>query len=135
MKTILALSLVALAASCAPADPMETAAQADRDAMELADATRGRIAGEPVTCVNQRDLRGNRSAGEGAIIFNGPGTLIYVNRPPAGCPDLDPGRALSVVTPSTRLCRGDIVNVFDPLTGARFGGCGLGDFVPYRRAG
>ena len=134
MKTILALSLAALtAASCAPADPVATAERAERDEMKLAEAIRGRTAGEPVTCVDQRTLRGNRSAGEGAIIFEGPTSLIYVNRPPAGCPDLSFGRALKTRTIAGRLCRGDIVTVFDPLTGTQFGGCGLGDFVPYRR--
>ena len=136
MKTILALSLAALAAaSCAPADPVATAERADREAMELADALRGRTAGAPVSCVNQRDLQGNRSVGEGAIIFDGRGDLIYVNRPPAGCPDLDFGRALVTRTTSAQLCRGDIVTVIDPVSGAGYGGCGLGDFVPYRRAG
>jgi len=136
MKTILALTLIGLtAASCAPADPIESADRADREAMALADALRGRTAGEPMSCVNQRDLRGNRSAGEGAIIFDGPGTLIYVNRPPAGCPDLDSGRSLLTRTSGTGLCRGDIVTVFDPLTGNQYGSCGLGDFVPYRRTG
>ena len=136
MKRILAFSLAALAAaSSAPADPVATAERADREAMELADAVRGRTAGEPVSCVDQRDLRGNRSVGEGAIIFDGPGDLIYVNRPPAGCPDLSFDRALLTRTTTTRLCRGDIVTVFDPLNGTQYGGCGLGDFVPYSRAG
>ena len=135
MKTILALSLAALAAaSCAPADPVASTERAERDAMELAEALRGRTAGAPVSCVDQRTLSGNRSAGEGAIIFDGPGDLIYVNRPPAGCPDLSFDRALVTRTISGRLCRGDIVTVVDPLNGTQYGGCGLGDFVPYRRA-
>jgi hypothetical protein len=134
MKTFLALTLAAAAAaSCAPADPVATAERAERDEMELAEAISGRVAGEPLSCVNQRDLRGNRSAGEGAIIFEGPGDAIYVNRPPAGCPDMNFGRALQTRTTSNRLCRGDIVTVFDPLNGTTYGACGLGDFVPYRR--
>ena len=136
MKRILTLSLAALAASsCAPADPVATAERAERDRMELAEALRGRVAGEPVNCVDQRTLRGNRSAGEGAIIFDGPGGLIYVNRPPAGCPDLSFDRALVTRTISGRLCRGDIVTVVDPLNGTQYGGWGLGDFIPYRRTG
>lgn len=135
MKTILAFSLAALAVACAPTDPMETADRAEADAMELADAIDGRVAGEPMSCVNQRDLLGNRSAGEGAVIFTGRGDLIYVNRPAAGCPELDSGRALITRTTSSRLCRGDIVSVVDTLSGTSFGACGLGDFVPYRRVG
>ncbi len=133
MKTILAISLAALATACAPADPVATAERAEADAMQLADAIRDRTPGEPISCVNQRDLRGNRSAGEGAVIFTGAGSLIYVNRPPAGCPELDSGRALITRTTTGRLCRGDIVSVVDPVTGTNYGSCGLGDFVPYRR--
>lgn len=135
MKKILALSFAALAAaSCAPVDPMEAAERAEREEVEFAEAISGRVAGEPVSCVSQRDLRDNRSIGEGAIIFTGPGNLIYVNRPPAGCPELNSGRALVIRTTSTQLCRGDIATVVDPVSGITYGSCGLGDFVPYRRA-
>lgn len=93
------------------------------------------VAGAPTSCVRQRDLRGNRSAGEGAIIFDGPGSLIYVNRPRGGCPMLGANRALLTRTPSTRLCEGDIATVFDPVSSLEYGGCGLGEFTPYRRRG
>jgi hypothetical protein len=85
-------------------------------------------------CVSSRDLAGNRSAGEGAIIFSGRSrNMIYVNRPVAGCPEIRPGLALKTRSPSTQLCAGDIVEVFDPVTGFGFGSCGLGEFTPYRR--
>jgi hypothetical protein len=32
----------------------------------------------------------------------------------------------------SQLCRGDIVTVFDPISGVEFGGCSLGEFTPYR---
>ena len=101
---------------------------------ELAAELDGRVAGDPVACVKQRDIRGNRSVGEGVILFDGPSGIIYVNRPAAGCPSLDRGRSLVTRTISTRLCRGDLARVFDPTTGIEYGGCSLGDFVPYRRA-
>lgn len=91
------------------------------------------VAGPAVSCVSQRALRGNRSAGEGAIVFGGNGDLVYVNRPPAGCPDMNRGRTLVTQTTSTRLCAGDIVSVVDPVSGFGFGACGLGEFTPYRR--
>ena len=135
MNKIVLISCAALAAgACTPADPVATAQRIEAGEMQLAEATRGRTAGEPVSCVNQRTLRGNRSAGEGAIIFDGPGNTLYVNRPPAGCPELNPGRALRTRTTSTQLCRGDIATVFDPVSGIEYGSCGLGDFTPYRRA-
>ena len=131
MKKLLVLPLVALTAGCmTEAPPAEMSARSE---MKLAEAIEGRTPGEPRSCVSTRDLLGNRSAGEGAFIFNTRSSgMIYVNRPPAGCPELR-GDALKTRTTSTQLCRGDIVEVFDPLTGSSRGGCGLGDFVPYRR--
>lgn len=132
MKQIFLLALAGLAAGCIADEPVAPSAAASA---RLAEALAGRVAGAPVDCVSQRDLRGNRSAGEGAIIFDGPGDLIYVNRPPGGCPTLDSGRFLVTSTPSGRLCRGDIVTVADSSGGGQqYGSCGLGDFTPYRRA-
>jgi hypothetical protein len=131
MKKIVALSLLPLMAGCMEQRPMEMSARAQT---ELAAALEGRSAGAPQSCVPSRDLRGNRSAGEGAIIFDSPSrNLIYVNRPAGGCPELRMGDALKTRTTSTRLCAGDIVQVFDPVTGFSSGSCGLGDFTPYRR--
>jgi hypothetical protein len=90
-------------------------------------------AGPPVSCVSMRTLQGNRSIGEGAIVFDGPSGRKWVNRPPAGCPSLEFGRALQVRTSSSQLCRNDIVTVLDPVSGSQYGSCGLGDFEPYRR--
>ncbi len=95
---------------------------------------RGRVAGPPQDCVNEPDLGGNKSYGRGVIVFGDPtGEVIYVNRPPAGCPELTSGRALMTQTTKAQLCRGDIVTVFDPVTRMEFGGCSLGAFTPYRK--
>lgn len=140
MKPIVMLSAaVALLGGCAYDRGPEAAARAEaemaEDAANLEQALAGRVAEDPQSCVNARDLGSNKSYGEGAILFRGrTNSVVYVNRPPAGCPDLSFDRALRVQTTSTRICRGDIVTVFDPLTGAEYGGCGLGDFTPYRRA-
>ncbi len=96
-------------------------------------ALAGRSEGPAVSCINQRGLRGNRSLGEGVILFEGRGDTLYVNRPAAGCPVLDFGRALVTRTTSTQLCRGDIATVVDPISGFSHGSCALGDFTPYRR--
>lgn len=140
MKPIVMLSAaVALLGGCAYDRGPEAAARAEaemaEDAANLEQALAGRVAEDPQSCVNARDLGGNKSFGEGVILFRGPtNSTVYVNRPPAGCPDLSFGRALKVRTTSTRLCRGDIVTVFDPVSRVEYGGCSLGDFTPYRRA-
>ena len=130
MKQTLVFAALGLAAACT-AEGVETAG--DREAA-LAGELRGMVAGETRACVPQHQLRGNRTVGD-AIVFEGIGDTIYVNRPAAGCPDLRGGRALRTRTTSSQLCRGDIVTVFDPVSGAEFGGCGLGDFTPYRPRG
>ena len=129
MKLFLSFAALTLLAGCAQE---EIEPSADTQA-ELAGALRNYTqAGEPVSCVSTRSLQGNRSAGD-AIIFSGIGDRIWVNRPAGGCPELNSGRTLVTRTSSTQLCRGDIANVVDPVSGIGFGACGLGDFVPYRR--
>jgi hypothetical protein len=130
MRKLFLIAATTLVAGCADnGASVETAATSDG----LATALAGRTAGAPVTCVSMPSLRGNRSVGD-AIVFDGPGDTIYVNRPGGGCPDLRNGRALQTNTYGSQLCRGDIVRVFDPGTGIEYGGCGLGDFTPYTRA-
>jgi hypothetical protein len=131
MKHLILLASVCLAAACTQDEPVETAAN---DEARLSAQLAGfEPAGPPVACVNLRDLDGNRSAGEGAIVFTGRSGRKWVNRPAGGCPSLEFGRALRTRTSTGRLCRGDIATVFDPVAGIEYGGCGLGDFVPYRR--
>ena len=88
--------------------------------------------GPAQSCVNHRDLGGNKSVGD-AILFHGTTGRIYVNRPPGGCPNMNFGRSLETRTSSSQLCRGDIATVVDPVSGFSYGGCGLGEFVPYKR--
>jgi hypothetical protein len=133
MKTFLAVTAFALVAGCAANDPVETSADAaDALSAELRDFEQS---GPPVSCVSLRNVRGNRSVGD-ALVFEGQGSSqLWVNHPPGGCPMLNHGRALQTRTSSSQLCRGDIATVFDPVSGASYGGCGLGDFTPYRRRG
>ena len=131
MRYLILLASACLAAGCTTDEPVETAA---RDLSRMEAELRGyEPAGPPVSCVSMRTLQGNRSVGEGAIVFDGPVGRKWVNRPPAGCPTLDSGRALRVRTSSSQLCRNDIVTILDPVSGSEYGGCGLGDFEPYKR--
>ncbi len=139
MKTGIMLFAAVLAAACTcdggPKATAHSRASAAEDEAGLAAALSGRIAGPPQDCVSQDDLGGNRSYGRRVVLFGGrTDDVVYVNRPAAGCPDLDVGRALKTRTTTTQLCRGDIVTVFDPVSGIEYGSCGLGKFTPYRRA-
>jgi hypothetical protein len=130
MRHLILLASACLAAGCTTDEPVETAAS---DEAKLAAQLRGfEPAGPPVQCVNMRDLQGNNSAGD-AIVFDGTSGRKWVNRPAGGCPSLEFGRALQTRTTGAQLCRGDIATVFDPVSHSQYGGCGLGDFEPYRR--
>lgn len=130
MKHVLVIALVALAAGATAADEPQ---MSQRDQERLDRVLAGRTAGTSVSCVRQPDLRGNQSFGESVIMFEGRGDIVWINRPAGGCPTMNMGRSLVTRTTTTQLCRGDIVSVVDPVSGVQFGGCGLGDFVPYRR--
>jgi hypothetical protein len=134
MMRLACLLLAFTTAACtagagAPPEAMSAEAQS-----RLSEELAGYTAGSPISCVSQRDLRGNRSVGD-ALLFEGRGKVVYVNRPAGGCPELRFNRALRTRTPSPQLCRGDIATVFDPISGIDHGSCGLGDFVPYRKLG
>jgi hypothetical protein len=134
MTKIFAVAALALAvAGCAANQPADPRAEQNNEA-RLAAALNGYAqSGPPVSCVQMRDLGGNRSVGD-AIVFDGNSSAaMYVNRPAAACPSLEFGRALVIRTTQSQLCRGDIATVVDPTTRTEYGGCGLGDFTPYRR--
>jgi hypothetical protein len=110
--------------------------QAGEDEAALAAALSGMTAGPPQDCVSLRDLDGgSKLSTRSVIVFKGhfSNEVLYVNRPPATCVGLDSGRAIKTRTTMTQLCRGDIVTVFDPMSGIEFGTCALGEFTPYRR--
>jgi|KBSSwiStaDraftv2_1062776.scaffolds.fasta_scaffold28433_5 hypothetical protein len=132
MRPIILVSLAALAATgCTATTPSPpTAAQQASLDEQLA----GRTEGKPVSCVDQFLMQGNKGYGEGTILFEGKSkSIVWLNHPPTGCPELNQFRALRSRTPTNHLCRGDIVTIFDPTSGIEYGSCGLGDFVPYRR--
>jgi hypothetical protein len=129
MRLIPALALAAFAGGCTMEDAPAPSPGARTD---LATAIAGRTEGPAQACVPLRNIGGNRTVGD-AILFGDNGRRIYVNRPAGGCPSLEWGRTLRVHVTTGQLCRGDIVTIVDLVSGAEYGGCGLGDFVPYDR--
>jgi hypothetical protein len=125
---VLVLPLFLAAASAAP-EPVD---RASAPPSAIAAAMRGRTAGAPVACIDRVGLRNTRAIA-GALLFEGPGGIVYVNQGVAGCRALAFGGAFRTGSPTGRLCRGDIVTAFEPVSGAEYGGCALGEFVPYRR--
>ena len=131
MKPLLA-PVIAAAASVLAVAPGQAAPRLTPEA-RLAKAIEGRVAGEPVDCINLRSIRSSRIIDETAILYE-VGSTLYVNRPRAGQESLDRWDTMVTKTFGSQLCSIDTIRMVDPgsrmLTGIVF----LGDFVPYRKA-
>ena len=128
----LMLAAAALTAAVSPA-----LAQSDRAARaqaELAKEIEGRTAGEPVKCLNLRDIRSTRIIDRTAIIYETTGGVIYVNTPKGGASSLDKWDVLVTDTHSSQLCDIDVVKLYDASSRMSSGFVNLGRFVPYRKA-
>ncbi len=99
---------------------------------QLQHELRGRVAGEPVNCVNLRNVRSSRVIDRTALIFEAGGT-IYVNRPRAGAESLSRWDTQVVRPFGSQLCAIDTIRMVDPASGFFRGTVFLGEFVPYRR--
>ncbi|HZF93828.1 MAG TPA: hypothetical protein VEZ20_03045 [Allosphingosinicella sp.] len=137
MRTLILFAVAALGAGCvnesADVEAGQSALMNGMDGGELSEALAGRTAGEPRSCVRLRDVRNTRSAGRDTILFDGPGDLVYVNRARSSCPDIKSWHAIRHRTVGTNICENELIRVFDPNSGIEFGGCSLGEFVPWRR--
>ena len=100
---------------------------------QLARALEGRVAGEPVDCIDLVRVRSSRVIPGVAIIYDA-GGVIYVNRPRSGADQLNHFDTLVTRTPSSRLCSVDVVHTMDLTTDTYTGSVFLDEFVPYRRA-
>lgn len=127
-------SLLIFAAACTPTardlDRRATAEAATQAALDKELA--GRVAGKPQDCVEQTRLRGSKQFGD-TIVYEGVGSVRYVNRTSGGCGDVARDSFLVTRTPSTQLCRGDIAQAVDRSSKFPTGSCSYGDFVPYTR--
>jgi hypothetical protein len=128
-KRLLGGMLLAGLASAAGA-----AAKIDPEA-KLAQSLDGRLAGEPVDCLNLRDIKSSRIINRTAILYETIGGTIYVNRPDAGRESLSDWDVLVTRTHMNRLCSIDVVDLYDSGARMRTGSVFLGQFVPYRKPG
>ena len=127
MRKILPLVAASLVFGAAAAQ----AAPRDREA-QLERALEGRVAGEPVDCINLQRVRGTRIIPDTAIVYE-VGNVLYVNRPRAGARSLDETDTLVSRPFNNRLCSVDTVQLYDMSARMTHGVVFLGDFVPYRR--
>ena len=128
MRNVKLLSAAVLVAASAPA---VSAPRMDQEA-RLARALEGRVAGEPVDCINLRNIRSSQIIDRTAIIYDA-GSTIYVNRPRGGRASLDRWDILVTELHSSQLCSIDVVHLYDSNSRVQSGFVFLGEFVPYRK--
>jgi hypothetical protein len=128
MKRFIALAAAASVLALAPAQAGPRLSPEQRLAKQL----EGRVAGEPVDCINLRSIRSSRIIDDTAIVYE-IGNTLYVNRPRSGQESLDSWDTMVTKTFGNQLCSIDTINLVDPGSRMLSGIVFLGDFVPYRK--
>ena len=85
--------------------------------------------GKPCECLIQNLVDDQRIVDDHTIYFR-ESSRWYRNDLASACPGLSPHKAFHSRTTTNRLCAGDIITAFEPVSGAEFGSCGLGQFTP-----
>lgn len=129
-KTALILAAATLALSASPALQAKQRLTGEE---QLAKLLEGRVAGEPVNCINMHMVSSTRIIDRTAIVYE-VGRTLYVNRP-AYPRSLDDDDILVTRLHGSQLCSVDIVHLRDRIGHGFAGTVGLGDFVPYRKVG
>jgi hypothetical protein len=99
---------------------------------ELARRLAGRVAGDPVQCIDLHRVRSSQVIDDTAIVWDA-GGVVYVSRPVNGADSLDENDTMVLRLPTTQLCNVDTVTMVDRVSGMMTGIVFLGDFIPYRR--
>jgi hypothetical protein len=94
-----------------------------------------RAVGEPVNCVNIRNIRSTNIVDNSTIDFKMVGGKTYRNSLPHSCPSLKSEDRFSYRTSLSQLCSVDIVRVLHNYGGnlQEGAGCGLGKFQPVEK--
>ena len=91
--------------------------------------------GDPVSCVQTSQIRSTQVQDDQTIDFTMRNGQIFRNTLPNRCPGLGFSRAFSYSPTASQLCSVDIITVIETGAGPRRGAsCGLGQFVPVKRA-
>ena len=95
-------------------------------------ALAGKVAGKAESCLPLYRSNDMMVIDDDTILYRD-GRTTYVNKPLGGCNNLGNGSyALVTRSQGSQLCRGDIAQVTDLISGVTVGSCALGDFVPFR---
>ncbi|WP_339826836.1 hypothetical protein [uncultured Parasphingorhabdus sp.] len=130
----LLLTIPAAMLLAAPAMSEEKPRLTEKQQIMLDKRLEGRTAGEPKSCIGRNDQRNMTVISDDILLFSSSrnAKTIYVNKPYGGCHNAD-RNILVYRRSSAALCRGEIVQLVDNLSGMTMGSCAFGDFVPYTK--
>lgn len=135
MLTALATGAMALAPVAAQAaqssEKTAESTEMSKGEKKLAKALEGRVAGEPVRCIQLSRVQSSTIYDDTAIVYR-IGRTLYVNRPDSGANSLHSSDIMVTKTTMNQLCSIDTVELRDP-TGFMRGVVFLGEFVPYEK--
>lgn len=123
---VVAAGAMMLAGAAADARPRLTGEE------QLAKLLEGRVAGEPVNCINLPQVQSSRVIDKTAIVY-GSGSTIYVQRPKSGADTLDSNDILVTQLTTSQLCNIDVVQLRDRNGWFWRGFVSLDKFVPYSK--
>lgn len=129
MPKLLTSLLLGVAVLATPA----LAAPRDTPEMRLQKMLAGRVAGEPVDCINLSSTNSTTIIDGKAIVYRS-GSKLYVNEPRSYPQSLRGDDILVTRTFGSQLCSSDVVHMVDRLGGFPRGPVFLGKFVPYTKA-
>jgi hypothetical protein len=109
-----------------------TAAEAPSFGPKLQAKLKGRVAGEPVSCVPMTTRSRTSIVDTSALVFSRGSKTLFVNFP--ACPFLREDRAVVLDGDKRRICEGDEVMVVHLESDIIYGACRMGPFIPYSRA-
>ena len=136
MRNIIPLALAAAVAGCNVAPPPQAALADPRAQTRLAQMLAGKVAGQPQSCLPTYRADRMTVIDDRTIVFQDSPSRVWVMHPQNECNLLSAGPyALVTRTTTTQLCRGEIGQVVDTMSGTTVGSCVMGDFVPYVRPG
>ncbi len=124
--------IAAVALAALPAAASANEAPATKAETKLAKLLEGRVAGEPVDCIQLRSIRSSQIIDGTAIVYE-VGSTRYVNRPEGGANSLRFDPILVTDTRSPQLCSIDTVKLIDRSSHFYAGFVSLGKFVPYTK--
>ena len=126
MRHAFPLLIAGIALAAAPAQALKRASPE----AQLAKALEGRVAGEPVDCLDIKDIRSTRIIDRTAILYEATGGRLFVNRP-EGAGTLHRADVMVNKVWGGRLCEVDVVDLLDGGAHIPTGFVMLGKFVPY----